>query len=265
MTARRAGIAQVAKPQVRNVVRSRWLACYFVFFLLATEGLLQFAGGDSRSLLSLASIVLFVVPLVTIVYGTIYLYNNREFIELLLAQPLKRRTLFAGLYLGLSIPLIVVLVAGVAIPFLYHGFAEGQRAAFAILLGGASALTAIFTGIAFCIALRFEDRLTGLGAGLAIWLFLALLYDGALLLIVALVDQPMEKVLLAASLANPIDLVRVALLMQFDIAALMGHTGAVFSHFFTAGTGAALITIALAAWICVPLAGGFRAFRRKDF
>ena len=262
---KRAGIWKVARPQVKNVARSHWLVSYFAFFMLATEGLLRFAGGDSRSLLSLASIVLFVVPLVTLVYGIIYLYNNREFIELLLAQPLKRRTLFAGLYLGLSIPLVVALVAGVTVPFLYHGFGEGQRLAFAIMLGGAASLTAIFTGIAFCVALRFEDRLTGLGAGLAIWLLLALVYDGALLFIVALADEPLEKSLLAVSLANPIDLVRIALLMQFDVAALMGYTGAVFNRFFAAGTGAAVIAAALTAWMTLPLAGGFLAFRRKDF
>ena len=135
--ARRSGVAwKVAKPQVRNVVRSKWLACYFIFFLAATEGLLRFAGGDARSLLSLANIVLFVVPLITLVFGTIYLYNSREFIEMMLAQPLKRRTLFGGLYLGLVLPLVLALIAGVSVPFMYHGFAAGQRLALVILLGG---------------------------------------------------------------------------------------------------------------------------------
>ena len=91
------GIWQIARPQVRNVARSKWLPCYAAFFLLATEGLLRFTGGDEKTLLSLSNVVLFVVPLVTIVFGIIYLYNSREFIELLLAQPLKRRTVFAGL------------------------------------------------------------------------------------------------------------------------------------------------------------------------
>lgn len=256
---------KVAKPQFRNVVRSRWLICYFAFFLLATEGLLRFTGGDVRTLLSLANVVLFVVPLVTLVYGTIYLYNSREFIELLLAQPLKRRTLFGGLFAGLSMPLVVALVAGVSIPFVYHGFAEGQRLALWILLSGGAALTLIFTGISFCVALKFEDRLTGLGAGLGIWLLLALVYDGALLFIVAVADQPLERLLLGATLANPIDLLRIALLMQFDNAALMGYTGAVFNRFFSTAAGAAVIAAALAAWISVPLYGGFLAFKRKDF
>lgn len=256
---------QVAKPQVRNVVRSRWLGCYLAFFLLVSEGLLRFTGGDARTLLSLANVVLFVVPLVTIVYGTIYLYNCREFIELLLAQPVKRRSLFAGLYLGLAVPLIVAISIGLTVPFLYHGFGDGQRLALLILVGGAAALTAVFTGIAFCVALRFEDRLTGLGAGLGIWLLLAFVYDGALLLVIAMSQEPLEKGLLAASLANPIDLVRIALLLQFDVAALMGYTGAVFSRFFSAATGGAIIALALTAWVAAPLGGGFLAFRRKDF
>jgi Cu-processing system permease protein len=255
----------VARPQVRNVVRSKWLACYLLFFVLLTEGLIRFAGGSSSALLSLASVALFVVPLVTLVYGCIYLYNSREFIELLLAQPLRRQTVFSGLYAGLALPLIIALIAGVMIPFVYHGFADGQRLPLAILLTGSAALTAIFTGIAFCVALRFDDRLTGLGAGLAIWLVFALVYDGVLLYIVATSGEPLEKALLAASFANPIDLVRIAFLLQFDVSALMGYTGAVFRRFFSTGTGNAVITAALAAWITLPLAGGYLAFRRKDF
>lgn len=261
-----AGVWTVARPQARNVVRSRWLACYFAFFLLAAEGLLRFTGGDPKTLLSLANVMLFIVPLVTLVYGTIYIYNSREFIELLLAQPLKRWTLFAGLYAGLAFPLMMALIAGTLIPFLVRGIPAGGGVAMATLLLGAAALTAAFTAIAFCIALRFDDRLTGLGAALAIWLLMALVYDGILLFAVSVLsDYSMEKSLLVASLANPIDLVRIALVLQFDISALLGYTGAVFSRFFAGATGIAVIALALVAWIAVPLAGGLAAFKRKDF
>jgi Cu-processing system permease protein len=258
-------IREVAKPQVRNVLRSRWLLCYVAFFGIATEGLLRFTGGDAKTLLSLTNVVLFVVPLMTLVYGTVYLYNSREFIELLLAQPLKRRTVFAGLYLGLAVPLTAAFAAGVLIPFVLHGIDPAARIVLATMLIGGSALTLVFTGIAFCVALKFEDKLTGLGAALAVWLILALVYDGALLLIVAMMsDHSLEKSLLAVSLANPIDLVRIALLLQFDISALMGYTGAVFSHFFTGSGGLLVITAALAIWIGGPLTAGLMAFNRKD-
>lgn len=260
------GIWKVAKAQVRNLVRSRWLVCYIAFFAIVTEGLLRFTGEDSRTLLSIGNIVLFVVPLVTLVYGTIYLYNSREFIELLLAQPLKRRTVFAGLYLGIAATLAAAFSIGTALPFLVHGIAVEEQRSFATILIGGSALTLVFTGIAFSIALRFEDRLTGLGAGIAVWLMFALVYDGIILFGVAVLsDHSLEKSLLAATLANPVDLVRIALLLQFDVSALMGYTGAVFSRFFAGAVGLTVIAAALTTWIMAPLAAGFVSFRKKDF
>jgi len=267
MPASDGSVWRVAQPQARDVIRSKWLGFYFVFFLLATEGMIRFTGGDAKALLSMSNIVLFVVPFVTLVYGTVYVYGSREFIELLLAQPIKRSTLFGGLYLGLTLPLITALIAGMSLPFLFHGFAGPQeRLTLIVMLTGTAALTAAFTAIAFFIALRFDDRLTGLGVGMAIWLALGLLYDGLILVVVMLMpDRAIEKSLLAVTLANPIDLVRIALLMRFDISAVMGYTGAVFRSFFSGTTGIAVIISAMAAWITLPLASGFLAFRRKDF
>lgn len=259
-------IVDVARPQVRNVVRSKWLFCYVLFFVVATEGLLRFSGDDTKTLLSIVNLVLFVVPLMTLVYGTVYLYGSREFIELLLAQPLKRRSVFAGLYAGLALPLSASFMVGVSPPFLVHGIDPAARAALATMLVGGTALTLIFTGIAFCVALRFDDRLTGLGVGLAVWLLLALVYDGAMLMVIAMTSgQAMEKSLLAASIANPIDLIRVALLTQFDVSALMGYTGIVFTRFFSGASGMMVIAAAIIAWIGAPLALGFISFERKNF
>jgi len=267
LSAHNGSVWRVAQPQARDVIRSRWLTFYFVFFLVATEGMIRFTGGDAKALLSMSNVVLFVVPFVTLVYGTVYVYGSREFIELLLAQPIRRSTLFAGLYMGLTIPLVIALVAGMSLPFIFHGFSgPAERMTLAVMLGGTAALTAAFTAIAFYIALRFDDRLTGLGVGMAIWLALGLLYDGVLLFVVMLLpDRAIEKTLLGVTLANPIDLVRIALLMRFDVSAVMGYTGAVFHNFFSDGVGVAVIVTAMAAWITLPLASGFLAFRRKDF
>ncbi len=258
---------RVAQPQARDVIRSKWLIFYFIFFLLSTEGMIRFTGGDAKALLSMSNIVLFIVPFVTLVYGTVYVYGSREFTELLLAQPIKRSTLFAGLYLGLTLPLMVALVAGMSLPFIVHGFSDpSQTTTLLVMLAGTAALTAAFTAIAFFIALRFDDRLTGLGVGMAVWLVLGLLYDGVLLVLVMMMpDRAIEKSLLAVTLANPIDLVRIALLMRFDVSAVMGYTGAVFRNFFSAPVGVAVIVATMAAWVVLPLMSGFLAFKRKDF
>lgn len=258
---------RVARFQARDVVRSRWLAAYALFFLLSTEGLLRFSGGDARSILSLASIVLYVVPLVTLVFGTVYLYNAREFIELLLARPIGRRELFAGLYSGLAVPLLSAIAAGVTLPFLVHGFAGGeQRTMLAALVLMGAALTLSFTAIAFCIALWCEDRLRGLGTAIGVWMLGAIVYDGLVMTAVAMFsDYPLERAMLGFTLANPIDLARVLMLLQLDISALMGYTGAVMQHFFGGVVGIVVSSAALALWIAGPIALGTRAFKRKDF
>ena len=260
-------VIKVARYQARDVLRSRWLALYGIFFLAVTEGLLRFSGGDARAILSIASIVLYVVPLVTLAFATVYLYSAREFIELLLAQPVDRRRLFFGLYLGLSVPLAVALVAGVCGPFVAHGFDDPtQRGMLAALLGAGVALTMIFSAVAFCIALWCEDRLKGLGAAIGIWMFCAIVYDGLVMAIVAaFADYPLERAMLALTLANPIDLARVTLLLQLDVSALMGYTGAVFQQFLGGAIGTLVAVGALSLWVAAPIALGVRAFRRKDF
>jgi len=97
-------IFKILKCELSDVVRSRWLVAYTLFFLAITDGLLRFSGGSANAIVSLLNIVLFIIPLVSIVFGTMHVYNAREFTELLLAQPIGRRQLFGGLYLGLARP-----------------------------------------------------------------------------------------------------------------------------------------------------------------
>jgi Cu-processing system permease protein len=66
-------------------------------------------------------------------------------------------------------------------------------------------------------------------------------------------------------MANPIDIVRLALLLRFDGAALMGYTGAVFLKFFDGPVGVVITLAALVIWVSLPIALGVRAFERKDF
>jgi Cu-processing system permease protein len=128
------------------------------------------------------------------------------------------------------------------------------------------ALSAAFIGLASIIAYAVEDRVRGLAAALAAWLVLAVAYDGLVLMMATqFADYPIERAMLGAMIANPIDLARLLLLFQFDVAALLGYTGAVFQRFFGAALGTAIAAIALGAWAVLPAAAGRRLFYRKDF
>ena len=259
-------VLKVLKYQARDAIRSRWLIAYGVFFALVAEGLLRLSGDPVKAQLSLINVVLLVVPLVAVVFGTVYLYNAREFVELLLAQPLKRRQLYGGLYLGLAIPLAVVFGVGLGIPFAARGQDPSNWSALAALLGTGVMLTFVFAGIATLIAVRCEDRLRGRGVAIGAWLLLTVVYDGFVLFVLAAFSSYLlERATLALMMSNPIDIARLALLLRFDGAALMGYTGAVFLKFFDGPEGVAVTLAALAVWVTLPIVLGARAFERKDF
>jgi Cu-processing system permease protein len=253
--------------QLRDIARNRWVIAYALVLLVLTEALFRLGGEGGRVVLSLLNIVLIFVPLVALTFGTLYLYTAREFIEMLLAQPVGRGAMFAGLWGGLALPLTAALLTGVGLPFLLHA-GEGTVPVHSllVLLGTGTLLTCSFTALAFLIALKFEDRARGFGTALLVWLACAVVYDGLVLLTVALFgNYPLETPLLVLTLLNPLDLGRVLLLLDFDVAALMGYTGAVFQHFLGTPLGLGVAIAALVAWTGVPLALGLRRFRRRDF
>ena len=259
-------VRKIARYGVRDLVRSRWLLGYAGFFAIATWSLLRFSDTETKALLSLVNVVLLVVPLANLVFGAMYLYGAREFVELLLAQPVRRRELFAGLYLGITVPVSFAAVVGIGVPLVLQGASGSSMRTGLVLAVVTVALSAVFTGIATVIAYRIEDRVRGLATALGVWLALAVVYDALVLLAaVQFADYPLERPLLALMMANPIDLARLVLLLHFDVAALLGYTGAVFERFVGGTLGLVVAGVALFTWAAVPALVGARLFRRKDF
>jgi Cu-processing system permease protein len=258
---------KIIKYELHDVFRSKWLIIYTLFFIVTTDLLFRFSTSGANVILNLMNIVLLFIPLISIVFGSMYLYHSREFIELLLSQPINRSSLFKGIYSGLALPLSIGFAAGIAIPFLFHGIQnQSQQSMFLMLLLCGIFLTFIFVALAFLIAVRHEDRVKGLGIAIFTWLLFAVIYDGLLLLFSFLFKAyPLEKTLILLTLLNPVDLARILLLMKFDISALMGYTGAVFQKFFGSSLGVGISLCSLIIWVFTPLWIGLRIFTKKDF
>jgi Cu-processing system permease protein len=258
---------KILKYELHNMIRSRWLLAIAAMLFVVTEVLFRFGGEAGKTITSLMNVVLVVVPLVSVVLGTIYFYSSREFNEILLAQPVNRTSIYLGKLVGFSGALCLAFVVGVGLPFLIHSF--GLRAyagKIATLLAVGCGFVVIFSALAFLAATRFEDRIKGLGATLVAWFLLAVIWDGVILLFVHLArDYPYEPGLLGLVFLNPIDLGRILILLQLDISTLMGYTGAVFRGVFGTGTGILLASAAMVVYAAVPIALGLRTFRHRDF
>ncbi|WP_138430975.1 ABC transporter permease subunit [Fodinibius saliphilus] len=258
----------ILKYQWKDLFRGKWIIGYGLIYLLMSDAMIRFAGTGPKAMISIANIMLLLIPLVGIIYGALYLYQSREFTELLLAQPIDRSTLFWGLFGGLALPLAFVFTAGISIPMIYSGMMTAAHLqSITLLVGLGIVLTLLFTGLGFWMGLKFfNNRIKGLGYALVSWLFLAVIYDGLVLLAVFMLgDYPIEEPMLAMTMLNPIDLARITVLLEFDISALMGYTGAVFNRFFGSAMGIGVAAACLGLWMGIPLWSGKRLFNRKDF
>ena len=259
-------VLRIAGYGARDLVRSRWLGAYTAFFFLATFALLRFSDSETKALLSVSNVILLIVPLANVVFGTMYLYASREFVELLLAQPIRRHQLFAGLYLGLVVPVAAGAALGVLGALVLRGASPEALAIGLMLAFVAAALSAVFTAIAAAIAFLIDDRVRGLVSAIGVWLLLAVVYDAAVLIAASqLAEYPIERPMLAAMAANPIDLARLVLLTRFDVAALLGYTGALFQRSLSGSAGQIAAGVAVLLWVALPLLAGARLFQRKDF
>ena len=248
-------------------MRSRWSYVYFAFYLALGFVLLFLNNDVNKAVITLMNIIIVLTPLIGTIFGVMYYYNSKEFTELLLAQPIKRSTIFMGQYIGISISLTLSLVLGLGIPFLLYGlFRSTAIFDFGLLLVVGSFLNFIFVALAFNIALSNENKIKGFGYAILMWLFLAVIYDGIFLIsLVMLNEYPLDKFSLFATMFNPIDLSRILILLKLDISALLGYTGAVFKEFFGTNLGLISSLFVLTLWVIIPVWRMKVKLQKKDF
>ena len=252
---------RISKYVLYDIVRNRVAIAYTAFLFIVSLSLFQMEENSSKAVLSLLNIVLIVVPLVSLVFSTIHWYNSYEFIELMLTQPISRKKVLLSEYMGISSSLMVSFLVGVGIPMMIYNF---DNTGIALLLVGCL-LTLAFTSIAFLASVKSKDKARGIGVALLLWFYFALIFDGLILLILfAFADYPLEKITLVLASLNPVDLGRIFIMLQMDISALMGYTGAVYKDFFNSQVGMFYTLAIMLLWIILPLALSIRSFNKKD-
>lgn len=252
---------KVVKYVILDILRNKIILTYTILLFLISFSVFSLEDNTAKGLLSLLNLELFIVPLVSIIFSTIYIYNSSEFIELLVSQPLKRKSIWLSLFSGLSTSLVVSFFIGSGLPILY--FEPSSTGLIMILIG--CMLSVIFVAIALLASVVTRDKAKGIGLAIFLWLYFAIIFDGLVLfLLFQFSDYPLEKPMMVISALNPIDLSRVILLLRLDISALMGYTGAVFKYFFGTSTGFFTALFSLVLWIITPLYFSLRIFRKKD-
>lgn len=252
---------KIIKYVIIDILRNKIVLAYTIFLLLISITIFNLEDNSAKGLLSLLNIILIIVPLVSMLFSAIYVYNSSEFLELLVSQPLKRRTIWLSLFLGLSASLAFAFFIGAGIPILLF---EATGTGFMMLATGLL-LSVIFVAIAMLAAVMARDKAKGIGLVILLWLYFSIIFDGLILFVLfQFADYPLEKIMVGAVAFNPIDLSRILILLKMDVSALMGYTGAIFKDFFGAQTGLIVSFAVLVTWIIIPAWLSLRKFNHKD-
>jgi Cu-processing system permease protein len=252
---------KIIKYVILDILRSRTIIGYTLLLLALSLTLFNLDSDPTRGMLSLLNIILILIPLVSIIFSSIYVYNAAEFIELLVSQPVRRVSLWLSMFTGLALSLCIAFAIGIGIPLLlYVPDARGWT-----VLATGLLITIIFVALALLSSVWTRDKARGIGVAVMVWLYFTLLFDGIVLfLLFQFMDYPLDKAMIGFSVLNPVDLARVTVLLKMDISALMGVTSAVFRDAFGSGAGMGIAFAIMALWAILPLWISVRKFNRKD-
>ncbi len=252
---------RIIKFIILDILKNKIVLVYTIILSILSWSVFSLEDNSTKGLLTLLNIILLTVPLISVIFSTIYLYNSSEFIELLLSQPIKRSKIWWSLFFGLTLSLLLSFFIGTGIPILFYAPTD---VGFMMLIVGFF-ITTVFVAIAFLSSIITRDKAKGIGIAIMTWLFFALLFDGLILfLLFQLADYPIEKMMVGITALNPIDLARILILLHLDVSAMMGYTGAIFKDFFGTTLGIFIAFTILFLWIIIPFWISLIKFNKKD-
>lgn len=252
---------KIARTFLLDNVKNIVTIIYFVMIALLSWCTFALDANDAKSSMTVMNLLLFIVPLMALLYSTIYIYNSREFVILLLSQPLNRNRIWDSLFSGVAGSLVTAFLLGAGIPIILY---NPNITGITLVLSGV-AITLIFCSIAFFTTILTTDKTRGVGVAILIWLLFTTLYDGlCLFLMFSLSDYPVENAIMGILMINPLDVIRFLSVISLDQEAMMGFSGAAFKAFFGESAGIMISIAILILWIVIPYSFSRRIFRKKD-
>ena len=268
-----------ARQELLLAVRSRWTQIFALVFAglslaVASSGYILSGGYGvqdfARTAASLVQLVILLVPLASLLMGTLALTPERGATELLFSQPVPRSSILLGKILGLFTALAAAQALGFgAAGLVIFSQAGGEGLGTFLFLGlGSLLLAAIFLGIAALLAAGAPERGRArvLALALVVWFIAVVVFDVAALGLASLLPSGLaSRILILAVLINPADAVRTGALLAAEGTTAFGAASLAFLRFTRGPLGAGLLlTASLLFWLVVPPLLAIGRLRRSD-
>jgi Cu-processing system permease protein len=270
-------VFDIAREELTINIRNKWTLIYAGVFSLLVVGISYFgmmtegfAGMQNftRTSASILNLVLYIVPLVALIMGTLSFTGDKGSTELLFSQPVSRAEVLLGKFLGVFFSMALSTLIG----FLLAGFiiiagsgTEGMTRYMAFV-ALSLLLSLVFLSLSVVTATLSRRKSKAFGLALFLWFFFVVFYDllaigGTLLL----EGQAANTFLFVSLFGNPVDMVRVASLISLDNVTIFGAAGAALIRFLGGPDWSiAFLLLALTVWVAAPLLLSHRLLMRQD-
>ena len=267
----------IAGREFREGLRNRWvLAATLVLAVLALT--LAFVGSTPTgtvkaspleiTVVSLSSLSIFLLPLMALMlaYDGIAGEAEKGTLLLLLSYPVARWQIILGKFAGHTLILAVATIvgfgaAGIAVAMGQEVWSDGWTP-FLVMMGSSILLGAAFAAIGTLISAWARERAVAAALGIAVWLVFVIIFDMALLGLLAADTQQRvgPETVPYLLMLNPADVYRFLNLTSFEnVSALAGVSGLGA----TVRLDPAILIAVFVAWILLPLGAATMVFRGR--
>lgn len=222
-----------------------------------------------RSVISLASLSVYLIPLIALMLSFDALVGEfeRGTMLLLLTYPVTRWQVIVGKFLGHVLILFIAVLFGyggamLIMLALTGGSIEGWQA-YVSMMASSLALGAVFIALGYLLSVLVRERSTAAGAAIGLWLVFVVLYDLILFGVLLLDEGQMigQDLFAVLMLLSPTDSYRILNLSLFETVSQAAGMAAVASR---AGISAVVLAGVILLWIAVPLGTTLMIFQRRE-
>lgn len=270
-------VITIAKQELTINIRNKWtlifagvfsvLVLAISYFGMITAGAMGFQG-FTRTSASLLNLVLYIVPLVALVMGTLSFTSEKGASEMLFAQPVSRSEIWLGKLLGLFASMLTATLIGFGLGGFVIAMKAGTAGAlrYPLFVGFALLLALVFLSLSALIAALCQRKNRAFGVVMFLWFFFVLFYD---LLVIGgtflFKERTANQFIFASLFGNPVDMTRVGSLIVLNGKEIFGVAGAALMKFFGGEVASILLLIlGMTVWIVAPFLLSQRLLKRQD-
>lgn len=265
--------AHVAAREMRLGFRNPWAYSFMALFCLFSLSLLlmpadRLQEGYSAAAGSLLNLMLYLLPLMTLLLGSFSLTSEKEegSWDLLATYPLGTFAFLAGKMAGLAVVLLTVVAFGFGLTGALGALAgkAPDAGVLGMFFAFAVGLILLFLAAAAVIGTVASSRWQALTVSVAVWFFLVIAWPTLLIAGLGLLPHPWIKpVIVALTALNPAELVRLFVVVKLGGGSVFGPEYYAWTNWIRGPMGTSAFLLICAVWIAAAMGFSHLVWERR--